>query len=90
LAEIIGERGLVAHVQVYRELSRRVVERLTALGYRNIGCVTVDSFFGYPAQAPYDRMLLMAYPLSMNRKPLSHKRWSTVVFSKTTPERPTG
>lgn len=42
------------------ELARAAVARLSELGYQNVSVTTFDGTYGYPAAAPYDRILVTA------------------------------
>ncbi len=57
LAEIAGH---VITVERIAELSRRAMEVLGALGYRNVTAVVADGTLGYEPEAPYDRILVTA------------------------------
>jgi protein-L-isoaspartate(D-aspartate) O-methyltransferase len=42
------------------DLARAAVARLAELGYQNVSVTTFDGTYGYPAAAPYDRILVTA------------------------------
>lgn len=52
----------VFSVELHRTLATRASERFRALGYDNISVHCADGHDGWPAHAPYDRVLLTAAP----------------------------
>jgi protein-L-isoaspartate(D-aspartate) O-methyltransferase len=50
----------VVSVERYRTLAETARTRLETLGYRNVTVVVGDGFAGYPAGAPYDRIMVTA------------------------------
>ncbi len=50
----------VISVERYRTLAESARERLKRLGYDNVEVVVGDGFVGYPARAPYDRIIVTA------------------------------
>jgi protein-L-isoaspartate(D-aspartate) O-methyltransferase len=57
LAELAGE---VISIERHAELSRQAAALLAALGYRNVTLVVGDGTLGWPALAPYDRIIVTA------------------------------
>ncbi len=57
LAELAAE---VVSVERHRELSEAAGRRLEELGYGNVVLVVGDGTLGYPARAPYDRIMVTA------------------------------
>jgi protein-L-isoaspartate(D-aspartate) O-methyltransferase len=57
LAELVRQ---VLTIERYGELSARAGEVLDRLGYRNVTLLTGDGTLGWPAGAPYDRILVTA------------------------------
>ena len=57
LAELAGD---VVSVERHRALADAARERLARLGYRNVRVVHDDASLGYPAEAPYDRIVVTA------------------------------
>jgi len=50
----------VISIERFEELAVRAVNRLTRLGYGNITVIEGDGNLGWPAQAPYDRVIVTA------------------------------
>jgi protein-L-isoaspartate(D-aspartate) O-methyltransferase len=50
----------VISIERYRTLAARAAERLRALGYDNAEVVVGDGLVGWPARAPFDRILVTA------------------------------
>ncbi len=57
LAELAGE---VVSIERYEALSRQAAARLEELGYDRVTLVVADGTLGWPAGAPYDRILAAA------------------------------
>jgi len=57
LAELAGE---VVSVERHEALSRQAAQRLAELGYARVKLVVADGTLGWPADAPYDRILVAA------------------------------
>jgi protein-L-isoaspartate(D-aspartate) O-methyltransferase len=57
LAELAGE---VYSIERHAELSRAAGERLSALGYQNVQLRIGDGSLGWPAAAPFDRIIITA------------------------------
>jgi protein-L-isoaspartate(D-aspartate) O-methyltransferase len=57
LAELAGE---VYSIERHAELSRAAGERLSALGYQNVHLKIGDGNLGWPAAAPFDRIMITA------------------------------
>jgi protein-L-isoaspartate(D-aspartate) O-methyltransferase len=57
LAELARE---VITIERHESLSVRALELLDWLGYRNVRCVVGDGSIGWPAQAPYDAIIVTA------------------------------
>jgi protein-L-isoaspartate(D-aspartate) O-methyltransferase len=56
---------LVDHVytlEVVSELARSAGQRLAKLGFLNITVAEGDGYYGYPEEAPFDRIILTAAP----------------------------
>ena len=56
---------LVNHVysiEIVSELARSAAQRLAKLGFLNITVTEGDGYSGYPAEAPFDRIILTAAP----------------------------
>jgi protein-L-isoaspartate(D-aspartate) O-methyltransferase len=56
---------LVKHVytiEIVPELARAAAATLKSLGYSNVTVRTGDGYLGWPAQAPFDRIMLTAAP----------------------------
>jgi len=58
LAELVGQRGSVTTLDIDDEIVAEAREHLAAAGYQRAEVVTVDGAFGWPASAPYDRVML--------------------------------
>jgi protein-L-isoaspartate(D-aspartate) O-methyltransferase len=50
----------VVSIERYRTLAEAAHTRLATLGYGNVEVVVGDGFSGYPAKAPYDRIIVTA------------------------------
>jgi protein-L-isoaspartate(D-aspartate) O-methyltransferase len=50
----------VITIERYRTLAETARERLAGLGYSNVEVVGGDGFVGYPAKAPFDRIIVTA------------------------------
>jgi protein-L-isoaspartate(D-aspartate) O-methyltransferase len=60
-AAVLGElAGEVVSVERHGALADAARERLQRLGYRNVRVVHDDASLGYPAEAPYDRIIVTA------------------------------
>jgi protein-L-isoaspartate(D-aspartate) O-methyltransferase len=57
LAELVRE---VISIERHATLADAARERLQRLGYRNVRVIHADASLGYPAEAPYDRILVTA------------------------------
>ncbi len=57
LAELAAE---VVSIERHRELSRRAEVLLSELGYKNVHLIVGDGSEGWPARAPYDRIIVTA------------------------------
>ncbi|MBE0558988.1 MAG: protein-L-isoaspartate(D-aspartate) O-methyltransferase [Proteobacteria bacterium] len=47
-------------VEIVEELARAARDRLTGLGYRNIQVKSGDGYYGWPARAPFDAIIVTA------------------------------
>ncbi|HUY36088.1 MAG TPA: protein-L-isoaspartate(D-aspartate) O-methyltransferase [Pirellulales bacterium] len=60
-AAVLGELARsVLTIERFGELARRADKRLSQLGYRNVTVIEGDGNLGWPAQAPYDRVIVTA------------------------------
>ena len=50
----------VISIERYRTLAAQAAERLRALGYDNVEVVVGDGLAGWPARAPFDRIIVTA------------------------------
>lgn len=57
LCELAGE---VISIEVIPSLARQAVARLRDLGYQNVHVIVADGSGGWPAGAPYDRIIVTA------------------------------
>lgn len=57
LAELVEQ---VVSIERHAELSEQAGRRLSALGYRNVELHVADGSLGWPAGAPYDRIIVTA------------------------------
>ena len=58
---ILAERSRqVVTIERHAELSRWAESLLGELGYRNVTCIHGDGSLGWPAEAPYDRIIVTA------------------------------
>jgi methyltransferase of FxLD system len=58
LAALVGPRGSVTTLDIDDEIVAEAREHLAAAGYQRVEAVTVDGASGWPASAPYDRVML--------------------------------
>ena len=59
LAELAGR---VYSVEIIDELAQRAVQRLKRRGYTNIEIRVGNGYFGWPEQAPFDKVIVTAAP----------------------------
>ena len=65
-AAILGElAGEVYTIEILPELAKRAEAALAGLGYRNVHVRTGDGYQGWPAHAPYSKIILTAAPESV-------------------------
>jgi protein-L-isoaspartate(D-aspartate) O-methyltransferase len=57
LAELVRE---VISIERHAALAEAARDRLERLGYRNVRVIHADASLGYPAEAPYDRIVITA------------------------------
>lgn len=63
IQEIVGEKGRVTTIEIQENLAEEARECLKALGYDKVQVIAGDGAFGYPANAPYDRIVAtVGYP----------------------------
>ena len=55
----------VCSVEIVPELGREASARLRDLGYSNVRVLISDGYAGWPAEAPFDRIILTAAPLEI-------------------------
>lgn len=60
LSVLAGEKGLVTTVELDAELARLAAQRLSRIAANRIEVVTGDGRLGYPANAPYHRIVVTA------------------------------
>jgi protein-L-isoaspartate(D-aspartate) O-methyltransferase len=60
LFEIVGDRGFVVTVELDAELAKLAESRLGSAGYGAVEVHTGDGRAGWPAAAPYDRIIVTA------------------------------
>jgi protein-L-isoaspartate(D-aspartate) O-methyltransferase len=58
LAHLVGETGCVVTVDIDEDLVAGVQKHLAACGLSRVTAVGADGGFGWPARAPYDRIML--------------------------------
>lgn len=58
LQHLTGERGRVITVDIDEEVAAWARARLSSAGYREVVVIQADGANGYPATAPYDRIIL--------------------------------
>jgi len=57
----------VCSVEIVPDLGREASARLRDLGYSNVRVMIGDGYAGWPAEAPFDRIILTAAPLEIPR-----------------------
>jgi protein-L-isoaspartate(D-aspartate) O-methyltransferase len=57
MAHIVGEKGSVTTIDIDDDLVAGAREHLAAAGFDRVHVVCADGAFGYPANAPYDRII---------------------------------
>ncbi|MCW2540612.1 MAG: methyltransferase, FxLD system [Frankiales bacterium] len=60
LALLVGDSGTVVSVEIEAHLGAKAAETLAAVAPRRIDVVIGDGNFGYPKNAPYDRIIVTA------------------------------
>lgn len=60
MREIVGEGGRVVTMDIQADIARDALTHLVAAGYPDVTVVAADGGFGYPPDAPYDRMIVTA------------------------------
>jgi protein-L-isoaspartate(D-aspartate) O-methyltransferase len=60
MREIVGARGRVVTVDIQSDVAEEASAHLRAAGYGDVLVAAADGGYGYPAEAPYDRILLTA------------------------------
>ena len=60
LAHLVGRDGRVASVDIEPELAERARAHLAAAGFEGVEVTAADGSGGWPAGAPYDRMIVTA------------------------------
>jgi len=60
LAEVVGERGSVVSIERIPELAEFARSNLKRTGYQRVKVAVGDGTLGYPAGAPWDRILVTA------------------------------
>lgn len=60
LAELVGPTGIVVTIELDDDLAAGARTNLTATGYNQVEVICGDGALGYPARAPYDRIIVTA------------------------------
>lgn len=60
LAELVGPGGAVTTLDIDRDIVDDADAHLAAAGYSEVHAITADGASGWPANAPYDRVILTA------------------------------
>lgn len=60
IGQLVTSSGMVATMEIDKEIGKQAKQRLSALGYHNIRCVVADGCLGYQHVAPYDRIIVTA------------------------------
>ncbi len=60
IAHLVTDYGMVVTIEIDTDIAEKTRERLSALGYRNIHCVSADGYFGHKPLAPYNRIVVTA------------------------------
>jgi len=58
LAELVGPSGQVTTIDIDKDVTNRARDLLEHAGYPQVDVVLADAEFGFPEQAPYDRILV--------------------------------
>lgn len=58
LAELVGSGGAVTTLDIDRDIVDDATAHLTAAGYTAVRAITADGAHGWPANAPFDRIIL--------------------------------
>jgi protein-L-isoaspartate(D-aspartate) O-methyltransferase len=58
LAHLVGETGRVVSLDLDEDLVLTAREHLAAVGYSQVSVIQTDGALGYPAERPYDRIIL--------------------------------
>jgi protein-L-isoaspartate(D-aspartate) O-methyltransferase len=57
LAEIVGDQSLVTTLEIQSDVAERANRLLRAAGYGGVQVRCADGFYGWPEEAPYDRIV---------------------------------
>ncbi|HLJ34186.1 MAG TPA: hypothetical protein VKU38_11065 [Ktedonobacteraceae bacterium] len=57
IASLIGDNGLVVSLALHEEMAYLTCRSLEERGVQNVSAYRMDGVSGYPAQAPYDRII---------------------------------
>ncbi len=60
LSELVGEKGMVTTLEVIPELVELAKSNITTLGINNVRVLEADGSEGFPAGAPYDKVIITA------------------------------
>jgi protein-L-isoaspartate(D-aspartate) O-methyltransferase len=58
MAHIVGATGRVVTVDIEQDLVTAARENLSAGGFENVAAISADGGYGFPEDAPYDRIIL--------------------------------
>ena len=58
MAHIVGETGQVVTVEIDEDLAESAREHMSTVGFEQVQVVCADGGYGYPDEAPYDRIIL--------------------------------
>ena len=72
LAEIVKELHTIEIVPALADRSRAL---LRELGYRNVHVRTGDGYAGLPQEAPFDRIIVTAAPITCRSRSSINWRW---------------
>ena len=80
IAELVGRRGTVTAVEIAPDVAEDARRALAEAGVTNVEVVCGDGEYGYPPNAPYDRIIVTAGHGRYQRRPIRWRRaasWSS-------------
>jgi protein-L-isoaspartate(D-aspartate) O-methyltransferase len=57
MGHLVGSDGHVYSIDIQSDVARRARRHIRRLGSKNVNIITLDGGYGYPKEAPYDRII---------------------------------